>query len=93
MMNLAEPSGSSPPEKPPGMTMIWLSRMAAAMAATESATSPPVRFFTTRMLARMPARSRARAVSYSQLVPGNTGMRAAGLATPTLGAARLPVIW
>ena len=32
-----------------------------------------------------PARSMARAESYSQLVPGNTGISTRGLAVPTLG--------
>ena len=31
-MNFAEPSGSSPPEKPPGMKTIWLSPMSFAMS-------------------------------------------------------------
>ena len=35
-----------------------------------------------------PARRKARAVSYSQLVPGNTGMMTLGLATPMAGALR-----
>ena len=35
VMNLPEPSGSSPPEKPPGTKMIWLSRAAAANRAAE----------------------------------------------------------
>ena len=38
VMNLAEPSGSSPPEKPPGTKMIWLSRAALAKRLMESAT-------------------------------------------------------
>ncbi len=31
-MNFPEPSGSSPPEKPPGRTTIWLRRMASSRA-------------------------------------------------------------
>ncbi len=32
VMNLAEPSGSSPPEKPPGIMTIWLFAMRVASA-------------------------------------------------------------
>ena len=45
----------------------------SAMAAGE-------RLFTTKISALAPARSAARRVSYSQLVPGNTGIRSRGLA-------------
>ena len=38
-----------------------------------------------------PASSRARAVSYSQLVPGKTGIRALGRARRTLGPGRAAV--
>ena len=47
-------------------------------------------------LGSAPARAKAWAVSYSQLVPGKTGMMTFGFATPTLGAAgavRLPSIF
>ena len=89
VMNLAEPSGSSPPEKPPGMTMIWLFRAACAnrldrlghvlrRSGCSSQGSPrPVR----------PART-ARAVSYSQLVPGNTGISDPGTGRLHLGGTR-----
>ena len=87
-MNLPEPSGSSPPEKPPGRKRIWLSRAAWANRAADSATLAGVWLFSTRISGVRPARSTARALSYSQLVPGNTGMSTFGLAAPALGAAR-----
>ncbi len=83
-MNFAEPSGSSPPEKPPGIMTIWLSRMAAARAAMLSATASGVKLFTISVVGRAPARSNACAVSYSQFVPGNTGMMTRGFAIEPL---------
>lgn len=80
VMNFAEPSGSSPPEKPPGIMMIWLLWMASTSACVDSATAEGVRLFTMSVCASAPARSNAAAVSYSQLLPGNTGMITRGLA-------------
>ena len=80
VMNLAEPSGSSPPEKPPGIMTICDSRMRRASSWLLSATAPGVRLLTTKTSATAPARSKARAVSYSQLVPGKTGMTTRGRA-------------
>ena len=88
VMNLAEPSGSSPPEKPPGTKMIWLLRAAPANRLMESATSCADWLLSTRISGSSPARRTARAESYSQFVPGNTGMSTLGTATPTLGATR-----
>ncbi len=82
VMNLAEPSGSSPPEKPPGIMMIWLFLISSTSAFVDSATSVGVRLFTINVLTSAPARSKAAAESYSQLLPGNTGMTTCGLATP-----------
>ena len=45
--------------------------------------SAGVRFLTTMTSARPPARSKARAVSYSQLVPGKTGINTLGRAAYT----------
>lgn len=73
VMNLAEPSGSSPPEKPPGIMMIWLFLISSTKAAVDSATAAGVRLFTMSVLTSAPARSKAAAESYSQLLPGNTG--------------------
>ena len=58
-MNLAEPSGSSPPEKPPGRTIIWAPWMACSKAWADWARSPALRFFTTTISGSMPARRQA----------------------------------
>ena len=87
-MNLALPSGSSPPETPPGSTIIWARSMALAARSMLAAVSAAVRLRTTSISASPPASMTARAVSYSQLVPGNTGMNARGLACFTAGAVR-----
>ena len=42
--------------------------------------------FSTRICGSRPARSAARALSYSQLVPGNTGISTFGFAVPVLGS-------
>ena len=89
VMNLAEPSGSSPPEKPPGIMTIWLSRMRRASSWVLSATASGVRLLMTKTSALAPARSKACAVSYSQLVPGKTGMITRGRATWTAGVGRV----
>ena len=83
VINLADPSGSSPPEKPPGSAMICARPTASAKAAALSAISAAVRLRTTKISACAPARSKARAVSYSQFVPGNTGISTRGRATDT----------
>ena len=88
-MNLPEPSGSSPPEKPPGRKRIWLSRSFRAKAAADSDTSLADWLLMTKISASRPARRAARALSYSQLVPGKTGMRTLGLAAPILGTGRV----
>ena len=91
VMSLALPSGSSPPEKPPGMTMIWLSLTALAKRSTLSATSALVKLQMMNCSASAPASSRARWVSYSQFVPGKTGIIAFGRAILTAGATRFSV--
>ena len=82
VMNLAEPSGSSPPEKPPGIITIWLLPISSTSLAVDSATAAGVRLLTISVCASAPARSNAAAESYSQLLPGNTGMMTRGRATP-----------
>ena len=79
-MNLAEPSGSSPPEKPPGIKTIWALRMALSRAAVDWRRSSAVRLRMFTVSASIPARRQARTESYSQLVPGNTGMTTRGRA-------------
>ena len=77
-MNLPEPSGSSPPEKPPGTNTIWLFLILLAKASTDSFTS--TKFLITKISTSAPALSKAFFVSYSQFVPGNTGTNTLGLA-------------
>ena len=85
-MNLPEPAGSSPPEKPPGSITIWLSRMPRASASIVSSMSFGERFLTTSTFGSAPAFANAFAVSYSQFVPGNTGIKTRGFAAFTAGA-------
>ena len=54
---------------------------AAANSSTDLPISPAVRFLTTKILASPPASSTALALSYSQFVPGNAGIRNTGLET------------
>ena len=57
-MNLALPSGSSPPEKPPGSMTIWLFRMAFTRASQLAVTSAGVRLRMTRISGSAPARGK-----------------------------------
>ena len=79
-MNLAEPSGSSPPENPPGIMTIWLRSISAASAFADSAISEAVRLLMMSVVGSAPARSKARETSYSQLLPGKTGITVRGRA-------------
>ena len=92
VMNLPEPSGSSPPEKPPGIKTMLASLMREANASTERATSSAVLLRMTKISGVAPASANALAVSYSQLVPGNTGMSTLGLAVFTAGARLAPLL-
>ena len=87
-MNLPLPSGSSPPEKPPGSMTIWARRMAASIRAMVSSIWAGARFLTTRISVSAPARWKALALSASQLVPGNTGINTLGRAVLIAGARR-----
>ena len=77
-MSLAEPSGSSPPEKPPGRKTIWAWASFWATRSMDWAMSPAVRFLMTTISGTAPAWAMALAASYSQLVPGKTGMSTRG---------------
>ena len=79
-MNLPLPSGSSPALKPPGSMMIWDSLIPFTMAWIVSSIAWAVRLRMIKILLSAPARSKARAVSYSQFCPGNTGINTFGLA-------------
>ena len=79
--NFAEPSGSSPAENPPGNIIIcdWL--IAFSNSSTDSLMLAASRFLNTLTIVSAPALSNALALSYSQLVPGNTGINTVGFAT------------
>ena len=86
VMNFAEPSGSSPPEKPPGMKIICDSAIRFATCSTESLMSCFVILRTTMISGSSPASAQAFAESYSQLLPGKTGIRTCGFSTWMAGA-------
>ena len=88
-MNFPEPSGSSPAEKPPANATICAFSISALKDARDSSRSFGVLFLKTRMCESAPARLNARAMSYSQFVPGNTGTITRGFALLSLGVTRL----
>ena len=83
-MNLPLPSGSSPPEKPPGRKTIWAFFRARLNRSVEATMPAADRLLRTSTTGSPPASRTALALSYSQLVPGNTGISTRGLATWTL---------
>ena len=84
-INLPDPSGSSPAENPPGIMSICERLMASAKACRDSANDSASPFLKTRISDSAPAWLNALAVSYSQLLPGKTGMITLGRATLTFG--------
>ncbi len=85
-MNLALPSGSSPPEKPPGSMTIWLLSMALTSASQLAVTSAGVRLRMTRISGSAPAGQRpwrCRTRSWCREHRDDD----LGFATPILGAA------
>ena len=79
-INLPLPSGSSPALKPPGIITICELLIYLTIASTDSSIAAAVKLRTIKVLASAPAASKARALSYSQLLPGKTGMNTRGLA-------------
>lgn len=79
-MNLPEPSGSSPAEKPPGIMRICDSLICWASSVRDSSTCLEVRFLKTEMVAFAPASLNILAESYSEFVPGKQGTITFGLA-------------
>ena len=77
---MALPSGSSPAENPPGNMMICDSPIALRNSCTDSRIPSGVMLRKTRTRGFAPALSKAAAESYSQLVPGKTGMNTVGCA-------------
>ena len=80
-MNLPEPSGSSPAEKPPGSMTICAFSMPFTIASTDSSMPLAVRLRKMKVSTSAPARRKAFALSSSQLVPGKDGMNTRGFAT------------
>ena len=78
--NFALPSGSSPAENPPGNIMICAFLISSAKTSTESLISWAVKFLNTLVTTLAPALSKAFVLSYSQFVPGNTGINTFGFA-------------
>ena len=75
LMNFPEPSGSSPALNPPGNMMICAFSISFANNSIESCISCGFKFLNTTVLTLAPASSNAFAESYSQFVPGNTGIK------------------
>ena len=85
-MNLPEPSGSSPPESRRAGTGS-AGRMAFSRARGRPSRAGGGQVAHHHDLGSSPARRQARAESYSQLVPGNTGMATLGRAVLTCSTA------
>ena len=73
--------------------MICERLMPLTSASTVSSTAVGVRLRTTIVSAVAPARSQARAESYSQFVPGNTGMMTCGRAIFVAAVMPLPFVY
>ena len=73
-MYLPEPSGSSPLLNPPENARICAASISFAKFLRLAASSSGVRLQNTIIFVSAPFRLNARAMSYSQFVPGNTGM-------------------
>ena len=82
-INLPEPSGSSPALNPPGNITILACLIAASNSLIESVSICSVLFLIKTNWTFAPAFSKARFESYSQLVPGNTGITTSGVSTVT----------
>ena len=78
VMNLPDPSGSSPPENPPGIKIIWDNSICFANSSIDLSMSSEVKLRIIIILGIPPALAIAFAESYSQFVPGNTGIRTCG---------------
>jgi len=76
--NFADPSGSSPALNPPGNMMICDCSIAFSNTSTESTISDALIFLNTFVITFAPALSNAFALSYSQFVPGITGINTVG---------------
>ena len=90
-INLPEPSGSSPAEKPPGSITICAALMPLTSASTDSSMPFAVRLRKTNTSVSAPARRNAFSLSSSQFVPGKDGMNTRGLAICSFGRAALRI--
>ena len=73
-MNLAEPSGSSAAEKPPAKKMMLALLILSTIVSTDASIAASSSVTNGTKLTFAPACSKALAESYSEFVPGNTGM-------------------
>ena len=73
-INLADPSGSSAAEKPPAKKMILALSMLSTMLLTDLTMAASSKVTNGTRLTLAPAASKALAESYSELVPGKTGI-------------------
>ena len=79
-INFPEPSGSSPPLNPPGNIIICEVLISSTIAEILSSTAAGVKFLITKISGLPPAFLQTFALSYSQFVPGNTGIKIFGFA-------------
>ncbi len=79
-INFPEPSGSSPALNPPGIIIIFEFLILLAISSVDSLIRQEFKFLNINVSAFPPSFSKALAQSYSQFVPGNTGIKTLGLA-------------
>ena len=84
-MNLADPSGSSPAENPPGSIIIWAVLISFSNLSTDSINASLFKFLIRTCTTSAPSFLKALAQSSSQFVPGNTGITTFGCSILSLG--------
>ena len=83
-INFPDPSGSSPALKPPGNIIICACPMRFFISSMESSKACGVSLRIIKVSVTAPAASKASAESYSQFVPGQTGIKTRGLPNDSL---------
>ena len=73
-INLADPSGSSAAEKPPAKKIMLAFSILSTIVSTDLTIASSLSVTNGTKLTFAPSFSKALAESYSELVPGNTGM-------------------
>ena len=73
-INLADPSGSSAAEKPPAKKIMLAFSILSTIVSTDLTIASSFSVTNGTKLTFAPSFSKALAESYSELVPGNTGM-------------------